>query len=93
VTASISSASKPHLPRGVRLRRDEARNVWLLLAPETIFELNGSSAEILKQCTGEKTLDEIVDDLSARFDVERSRLESETMALLDQLHGKRLLDL
>ena len=93
MTTLIPPASKPRLPRGVRLRRDEVRNVWLLLAPETIFELNGSSAEILKRCTGDKSLEDIVDDLAATFDVDRSRLESETRALLDQLHGKRLLDL
>ena len=35
-TAQIHAQSRPRLPRGVRLKRDEARNRWTLLAPERI---------------------------------------------------------
>ena len=37
-TTAIHAESRPHLPRGVRLKRDEARGRWTLLAPERIFE-------------------------------------------------------
>ena len=90
---TIDAQARPKLPRGVRLHRDPARGNWVLLAPETLFELNQSSVEILKRCTGEKTLAEIVDDLATAFSVERSRLEQETTALIVQLRDKRLIDL
>ncbi|HEX2528803.1 MAG TPA: pyrroloquinoline quinone biosynthesis peptide chaperone PqqD [Geminicoccus sp.] len=90
---TIGPEARPRLPRGVRLRQDPARGAWLLLAPETLFELNQSSVEILKRCTGEKSLREIVDDLAVTFAVERERLERETTALIGQLHDKRLIDL
>jgi len=85
--------ARPRLPRGVRLRQDQARGCWLLLAPETLFELNQSSVEILQRCTGENSLGEIVDQLAAAFAVERARVERETTALLGQLRAKRLIDL
>ena len=48
----IPEDARPRLPRGVRLRQDPARATWLLLAPETLFELNQSSVEILRRCDG-----------------------------------------
>jgi pyrroloquinoline quinone biosynthesis protein D len=93
MSGAIAPDARPRLPRGVRLRHDLAREVWLLLAPETLFELNQSSVEILKRCTGEKSLGEIVDELAAAFPVERERLERETTALVGQLRDKRLIDL
>ena len=93
MSETIGLDARPRLPRGVRLHEDRSRGAWLLLAPETLFELNGSSVEILKRCDGQKCLEEIVDDLADTFSVERARLERETTALIGQLHDKRLIDL
>lgn len=91
--AIIDLDARPKLPRGVRLHQDRARGAWLLLAPETLFELNQSSVEILKRCNGEKSLAEIVDDLAAAFAVDRGRLERDAATLVGQLRDKRLIDL
>ncbi len=36
--AKLSGAIRPRLPRGVRLKHDEVRNEWLLLAPERVLK-------------------------------------------------------
>ena len=62
----LDLAGKPRLPRGVRLKHDEQRGEWILLAPERLLKLNAVSVEILKRCTGEATVEAIVAD-TCRF--------------------------
>lgn len=85
--------AKPTLPRGVRLKHDEARGGWVLLAPERLLKLDAVAVEILKRCTGEASLSAIVDDLAAAFDAPRDRIATDVDALLAGLVAKRLVDL
>ena len=54
MSAAIGADSRPRLPRGVRLRHDEARGEWMLLAPERVLKADAIAVEILKRCTGER---------------------------------------
>jgi pyrroloquinoline quinone biosynthesis protein D len=89
----VSGASKPRLPRGVRLKHDELRQEWLLLAPERVLKTDAIAVEILKRCTGERTIDEIVDELASLYTADRTRIEADVRAMLTSLASKRLLDL
>ena len=60
--------TRPRLVTGARLRYDEVREEHLLLIPEGAVRLNPTAAEVLELCDGERSLDEIVDALSARYD-------------------------
>ena len=85
--------SKPRLPRGVRLKYDETRGEWLLLAPERVIKADAIAVEILKRCDGTATFALIVDDLAAQFSAPRARVETDVRALLDELAVKRMVDL
>jgi pyrroloquinoline quinone biosynthesis protein D len=50
-----------------RLQWEEVQQKFVILYPEGMVELNGSSAEILKLCDGEHTLPQIVAALEDRF--------------------------
>ena len=89
----ISGSARPKLPRGVRLTHNEAQGGWLLLAPERVFKADAISAEILKRCTGEATLDTIVDDLVSAFTAPRERIHADVVKLLGSLADKKLLEL
>lgn len=89
----LDPAAKPTLPRGVRLKHDEARGGWVLLAPERLLKLDAIAVEILKRCTGEVSLAAIVDDLATTFDAPRDRIATDVDALLAGLVTKRLVDL
>lgn len=89
----LDGTSKPRLPRGVRLKYDETRGEWLLLAPERVIKANAVAVEILKRCDGVATLDTIVDDLAAQFETDRARIETDVSALLGELAAKRMVDL
>ena len=58
----------PRLATGARLRYDEVREEHVLLVPEGVVRLNPTAAEVLELCDGERSLDAIVGELSARYD-------------------------
>jgi pyrroloquinoline quinone biosynthesis protein D len=91
--APIPADSRPHLPRGVRLVHNEAQGGWVLLAPERVFKADAIAAEIVKRCTGEATLETIVDDLAKSFNAPRERILTDVTAMLRGLADKKLLEL
>ena len=89
----VASTAKPRLPRGVRLRHDEVRNVWLLLAPERVLNPDAIAVTVLKLCDGDRTVDGIVDELAAAFAAPREQIETDVKTMLGDLADKRVLDL
>lgn len=91
---SIISSAKPRLPRGVRLVHNEAQGGWVLLAPERVFKADAIAHEILKRCTGESSVDQIVDDLAKAFaGAPRERIHEDVVKLIGGLADKKLLEL
>jgi pyrroloquinoline quinone biosynthesis protein D len=84
---------KPRLPRGVRLKYDETRGEWLLLAPERVIKADPIAVEILKRCDGTATFAAIVDDLAAQYSADRARVATDVRGLLEELAAKRMVDL
>jgi pyrroloquinoline quinone biosynthesis protein D len=89
---SIAPDAKPKLPRGVRLTHNEAQGGWVLLAPERVFKAGGPAAEIIKRCTGDATVDEIVDDLAKTFNAPRDQIMTDVRAMMSGLVEKKLLE-
>lgn len=81
----------PRLPRGVRLRHDDARGHWTLLAPERVLQLDPVATEVLKRCTGTATLAAIVDDLAVAFAADRTRIDADVRAMLADLAAKKVM--
>jgi pyrroloquinoline quinone biosynthesis protein D len=90
---SVSPEARPHLPRGVRLVHNEAQGGYVLLAPERVFKADAIAVEILKRCSGEATVAEIVDDLARTFQAPRERIATDVTQLLQGLADKKLLAL
>jgi len=59
--------TRPRLVTGARLRYDDVREEHLLLIPEGAVRLNPTAADVLGLCDGERSLDDIVGALSARY--------------------------
>jgi pyrroloquinoline quinone biosynthesis protein D len=79
----------PRLVTGARLRYDEVREEHLLLVPEGAVRLNPSAAHVLELCDGLRTVDEIVDVLSARYD--GADLGADVRELVDGMAERGLL--
>ncbi|RAK50940.1 pyrroloquinoline quinone biosynthesis peptide chaperone PqqD [Phenylobacterium deserti] len=84
----ITAQSQPALSRGVKLRFDQAREAWVLLAPERMFALDQPSTEILKLVDGERTVEAISDDLAARFNAPRDVILADVVTFLEDLRQK-----
>ncbi len=81
--------TRPRLATGVRLRYDEVREEHLLLVPEGAVRLNASGAEVLELCDGERSLDEIVGVLAARY--VGSDLRDDVHGMIDAMARKGLV--
>jgi pyrroloquinoline quinone biosynthesis protein D len=90
---ALTEAARPHLLRGVKLKNDEVRKSWVLLAPERYLRLNAISVDILQRCDGESDLAKIVDDLAAKYGADRAVIDNDVRALLNGLLEKRMLGL
>ena len=84
----VSGSALPRLPRGVRLTHNEAQGGWVLLAPERVFKADAIAVEILKRCTGDTTLDAIVDDLVKTFTAPRERIHADVVICSARLRIK-----
>jgi pyrroloquinoline quinone biosynthesis protein D len=94
MTAAESVTDRvPRLPRGVRLRYDRARDRWVLLAPERIFELDEIGFEILKRCDGTTSVAELAAALAKSFQADLEEVRMDVDAFLSDFANKRVLDL
>jgi pyrroloquinoline quinone biosynthesis protein D len=81
---------RPAFERGVRLRTEDD-GCAMLLVPEGAVKLNASAAAALALVNGERTLDEIVAEICARFDVADERARDDVTALFERLRLRRML--
>ena len=81
--------TRPCLRTGARLRYDEVREEHLLLIPEGVVRLNPTAAEVLGLCDGERSLDDIAAELSARYD--GADVRDDVVELVDALAQKGLV--
>ena len=91
--AAIPGDTIPRLPRGVRLRYEERRGEWMLLAPERVLKPDGIAIEILKRCDGQASLDAIIDSLAEQFQADRIEVARDVREFVSELAAKRMLEL
>ena len=77
----VNRFSKPQLARKCRLRYDEVREADLLLLPERVVKLNATGAAILRLCDGRRSIQDIVQELEARY--KQTGLESDITEFLE----------
>jgi pyrroloquinoline quinone biosynthesis protein D len=88
---SVSEASRPVLPRHARLKFDETRQLWVILAPERVLAPDETAVEILQMCDGARSVTEIVDQLAAKYTAERAAIGADVIAMLQDLADKGFL--
>ena len=85
----VSSEIILKLPREATLRFDKARDKWIILAPERVFELDEIAYEVISRCDGERTVTDVVNELCLKFDqVEREVIMNDVVGMLQNLADK-----
>jgi pyrroloquinoline quinone biosynthesis protein D len=82
----------PRLPRGVRLHFDAVRQAHVLLAPERAFNVNKTAVAVLQLVDGRRSVGDIVVALGRDFKNVPATLESDVIAMLDDLAAKRVME-
>jgi len=64
-------------------RWEEKEEAYLMLYPEGIIKLNNTAGEILKLCTGENPVEDIVREIGRKFQNQEPQLETEVCKFLE----------
>jgi pyrroloquinoline quinone biosynthesis protein D len=88
---TVSEASRPVLPRHAKLKFDETRKVWVLLAPERVLAPDEIAVEVLQLCDGVRTVAIMVDELAAKYAAPREAILTDVIAMLQDLADKGFL--
>ena len=88
---TVSEASRPVLPRHAKLKFDETRKVWVILAPERVLAPDEIAVEVLQLCDGVRNVSDIVDELAAKYAAPREAIATDVVALLQDLADKGFL--
>jgi pyrroloquinoline quinone biosynthesis protein D len=87
----VSETSRPVLPRHAKLKFDETRQVWVILAPERVLAPDEIAVEVLRLCDGVRRVEEMVDQLAAKYSADRADISTDVVAMLQDLADKGFL--
>ena len=88
---SVSETSRPKLPRHARLKFDETRQVWVILAPERVLAPDEIAVEVLQFCDGTRSVADMIDQLSVKYAAPREAIATDVIAMLQDLADKGFL--
>lgn len=83
----FTADSIPQMVPGKRLQFEEAQNCWVILYPEGMIKLNGSSAEIMQRIDGTRTIADIINNLKQAFP--GVELDNDVYAFMEVAHEQQ----
>ncbi len=84
----IDEASVPRLPPHIKLRFDDTRQRWVVLAPERVLVPDEIAVEILQRCDGVLTVAAIAAVLAEKYAAARDEVTRDIVELLQDLSDK-----
>ena len=87
----IDASTVPALPKHARLRFDQARERWIVLAPERVLVPDEIALAILQACDGVATVETICATLSARYQAPVEEVRRDVIELLQDLADKGIV--
>jgi len=88
----VTADTAPRLPRHIKLRHDEGRGRWLILAPERVFEPDDIAVEVLKLCNGEHTVSDIAKTLADQYQAPADVIRDDIIPMLQDLADKGVVE-
>ena len=83
---------RPRLTRKVRLKYDAIEQRFMVLYPERGIVLNGSAAEILKRCDGERDATAIAADLASATGAPIAQVQADVAAFLEEMRKRGVVE-
>ncbi len=91
--AIIEDGSLPRLPQHVKLRFDQRRNRWIVLAPERVLMPDEIALEILKRCDGKTSVSAITEGLAEVYEAAAEEIGEDVAEMLQDLADKGFVQL
>ena len=88
---TVSEVTRPVLPRHAKLKFDETRQVWVILAPERVLAPDEIAVEVLKLCDGVRSVADMADQLAQKYAAPREAIMTDVIAMLQDLADKGFL--
>jgi pyrroloquinoline quinone biosynthesis protein D len=88
---TVSETSRPKLPRHAKLKFDETRQVWVILAPERVLAPDEIAVEVLQLCDGVRSVGSMADHLAAKYAAPREAILTDVIGMLQDLADKGFL--
>jgi pyrroloquinoline quinone biosynthesis protein D len=88
---SVSEASRPVLPRHAKLKFDETRQRWVILAPERVLAPDDVAVEVLQLCDGVRSVEAMIDLLAEKYTADRAAISTDVVDMLQDLADKGFL--
>lgn len=87
----LTPDSVPKLPRHIVLRHDKLRGRWVILAPERVLVPDDIAVTVLQRLDGAKSVAQIAADLARDFTAPVEVIQTDVLALLQDLADKNFL--
>lgn len=88
---SVTEDSRPVLPRHTKLKFDETRKVWVILAPERVLAPDEIAVEVLQLCDGVRRVADMINQLAVKYAAPRDTIATDVVAMLQDLADKGFL--
>ncbi|MBV9523384.1 MAG: pyrroloquinoline quinone biosynthesis peptide chaperone PqqD [Alphaproteobacteria bacterium] len=88
---TVSEASRVVLPRHAKLKFDETRKVWVILAPERVLAPDEIAVEVLQLCDGVRRVSDMADQLAQKYAAPREAIAADVITMLQDLADKGFL--
>ena len=87
----LGAQSVPILPRHIKLKHDEVRDRWILLAPERVLTPDDIAVTILTRLDGIRTVQDVAQELSEDYDAPVETILRDVIDVLQDLADKGYL--
>jgi pyrroloquinoline quinone biosynthesis protein D len=87
----LENISRPRLAAGCRWAGEGEKR--MVVFPEGALRLQGTARAVLERCDGNRTFEQIVQELGAAYSASDSaKIRQDAIAFLERLQQKRLVD-
>ncbi len=91
-STSLDATTVPRLRPHVRLQYSQARNQWVVQAPERVLMPDDIAVSVLKRCDGAASVAAIATALAHEYGAPREVVENDVIEMLRDLVEKGIID-
>jgi pyrroloquinoline quinone biosynthesis protein D len=89
----VDAASRPYLPKGVRMKFDSVRERFAVLGPERVYWPDSVTVDILNLCDGHRSIPAIAEQLAQTYSAPVETIQADVLEFIQSWTDLHLLKL